>query len=111
MQKKDRRATFSMIPGFRLCIQAVMLAVPKITLDLLSTESPYQSLQINRSSYDHPMIPNTLSGLVPFRDMLHKLPDSIPNITMGSQNWRRPSPNSGNQMWHVGWLFRMQWIF
>ncbi|KAH7835522.1 hypothetical protein Vadar_026936 [Vaccinium darrowii] len=60
--------------------------------DVLSTESPYQSSDMDRSSHDHPMIPNTLSGHVPFCDMLHKLPDFNPKTLMGSQNWRRPSP-------------------
>ncbi|KAH7833368.1 hypothetical protein Vadar_005577 [Vaccinium darrowii] len=60
--------------------------------DVLSTESPHQSSDMDMSSHDHPMIPNTLSRHVPFRVRLHKLSNSNPNSLMGGQNWRRPSP-------------------
>ncbi|KAI8537476.1 hypothetical protein RHMOL_Rhmol09G0026300 [Rhododendron molle] len=60
--------------------------------DVPFTEPPYQTSHMDMSSHDLPMIPNTLSGHVPFSDMLRKLPDANPDCLMGGQNWRRPSP-------------------
>jgi len=92
-----------MIPGFLLCNRAVILAVAKIMLDFTPQPNGQEQMYflLNRHinlqiwtlpSHDHPMIPNTLSGRVPFCVMLHKLPDSNPNSLMGGENWRIPSP-------------------
>ncbi|KAF7133007.1 hypothetical protein RHSIM_Rhsim09G0022500 [Rhododendron simsii] len=60
--------------------------------DVPFTELPYQTSHMDMSKYDLPMIPNTLSGHVPFSDMLRKLSDANPDCLLGGQNWRRPSP-------------------